>query len=206
MLASVTPCPEPQAASNQCGPDSLIGHSIATAGLGPEPVTLPGQVYLTGPYEGAPFGIAVVTPAVAGPFNLGDVTVRSQINVDPSTAAVSIQSDPFPTFVKGVPAQIKALSVSDRPPELPVQPDQLRPEADHRHDHRRSRRQQSPPRAPSRSRTARACPSTRPSPPQPRATPPKQTAPPSRSRSPPLQGRRTSPKRSCSSRSPCRRA
>ncbi len=116
MLASVTPCPEPLAASNQCGADSLIGHSSASSGLGGEPVTLPGDVYLTGPYGGAPFGLSVVTPAVAGPFNLGDVTVRSKILVDRSTAAVTIISDPFPTFVKGVPAQIKRITVTvDRP-------------------------------------------------------------------------------------------
>jgi hypothetical protein len=116
LLANVTPCGEPQASHNECGPESLIGHSTAYAGLGPDPVSLQGQVYLTGPYEGAPFGISVVTPAVAGPFNLGDVTVRSRIDVDPNTAAVTIASDPFPTFVKGVPAQIKALNVLvDRP-------------------------------------------------------------------------------------------
>jgi hypothetical protein len=112
MLSSVTPCPEPQAASNQCGEDSLIGHSSAVSGLGGEPITLPGRVYLTGPYQGAPFGLSVVTLAVAGPFNLGDVAVRSKILVDRSTAAVSIVSDPFPTFVRGVPVQLKRITVN----------------------------------------------------------------------------------------------
>jgi hypothetical protein len=112
ILASVTPCPEPQAAQERCGAESLIGHSLASAGYGPEPYGLPGQVYLTGPYEGAPFGIEVVTPAVAGPFNLGTVTVRSRIQVDPHTAAVTITSDPIPQLVKGVPSQIKQLQVT----------------------------------------------------------------------------------------------
>ncbi len=116
QLSSATPCPEPQAARNQCGPESLIGHSLASSGLGPDPISLPGSVYLTGPYEGAPFGLSVVTSAVAGPFDLGDVTVRSKIEVDPHTAQVTIQSDPFPTFVRGVPVQLKAINVSvDRP-------------------------------------------------------------------------------------------
>ena len=116
ILASLTPCPEPQAAREQCGPESLIGQSVASAGFGSEPYELPGRVYLTGPYEGAPFGIEVVTPAVAGPFNLGNVTVRSRIEINPHTAAVTITSDPIPTIVKGVPAQIKQLNVTvDRP-------------------------------------------------------------------------------------------
>ncbi|MGH2864522.1 MAG: hypothetical protein ACRDJX_04650 [Solirubrobacteraceae bacterium] len=112
LLSSVTPCGEPQAAEGTCGAESEIGHSTASSGLGSSPYTLPGQVYLTGPYKGAPFGLAVVTPAVAGPFNLGSVIVRARINVDPYTAAVTITSDPFPTMLKGVPTQLKAINVT----------------------------------------------------------------------------------------------
>jgi hypothetical protein len=116
ILASVTPCPEPQAANDQCGADSLVGHSTASSGLGSDPVTLGGDVYLTGPYKGAPFGLLAVTHAIAGPFNLGDVPVRSTININPYTAAVTVTSDPLPQFVKGVPSQIKVLNVTvDRP-------------------------------------------------------------------------------------------
>ena len=116
LLSTVTPCPEPQASQGTCGPESLIGHSSASSGLGGEPITLAGQVFLTVGYGGAPFGLLVVTPAIAGPFNLGNVDVRSRINVDPNTAAVSISSDPFPTIVKGVPVQLKQIKVMvDRP-------------------------------------------------------------------------------------------
>jgi hypothetical protein len=116
MLSTVTPCPEPQVANNQCGPDSLIGHSTAVSGLGSNPYALPGDVYLTGPYKGAPFGLSVVTPAVAGPFDLGKITVRSTINVDRNDASVTINSDPFPEFVQGIPSQLKQVNVVvDRP-------------------------------------------------------------------------------------------
>ncbi|MHB8235310.1 MAG: hypothetical protein ACYDHT_11720, partial [Solirubrobacteraceae bacterium] len=111
MLSSVTPCPEAQVVSNSCGPNSLIGHSTAVAGLGSNPYLLPGDVYLTGPYKGAPFGLSVVTPAVAGPFDLGKITVRSTINVDRNDASVTVNSDPFPEFVKGIPSQLKAVNV-----------------------------------------------------------------------------------------------
>jgi len=112
MLASVTPCPEPQASRNECGPESLVGHSTALSGLGSNPVALGGDVYLTGPYKGAPFGLLALTDAKAGPFDLGLVPVRSTITVDPNTAAATITSDPLPQFVKGVPSQIKSLNVT----------------------------------------------------------------------------------------------
>jgi hypothetical protein len=116
LLSTVEPCGEPQAAQGTCGAASRVGSSVASSGYGPEPVNLEGQVYLTGPYDGAPFGIEVVTPAVAGPFNLGDVIVRSRILVNRETAQVTIVSDPFPTFVKGVPVDLKQIKVSvDRP-------------------------------------------------------------------------------------------
>jgi hypothetical protein len=131
VLASVTPCQEPAVKNNECGPESVVGHSVASAGLGTDPYELPGTVFLTGPYDSpfnnptnhvSPFGLSVVTPAVAGPFNLGDVTVRSTIDVNPETAAVTITSDPFPIYAEkegkstGIPAQLKKIHViTDRP-------------------------------------------------------------------------------------------
>ena len=117
LLSSVTPCPEPQASQGTCGAESLIGHTTVSAGLGPQPFTTPvGQVFITGPYEGAPFGLSIVAPAVAGPFNLGNVIVRSRITVDPSTAAVTVSSDPLPTQLKGIPLQLQHINVTiDRP-------------------------------------------------------------------------------------------
>jgi hypothetical protein len=116
-IASVPLCGEPAAGEGQCSAASLIGHVTAEAGLGDEPVTVEGGgVFLTGPYDGAPFGLSIVTDAKAGPFDLGVVTVRAAVNINPETAAVSVTSGAIPTILEGVPLQIKAVKVAiDRP-------------------------------------------------------------------------------------------
>lgn len=101
VLASTTPCPEPQASLGQCGPESEIASATASAGDGPDPYTETGHAYITGPYQGAPFGLSIATPAVAGPFNLGLIIVRSTIQINPTTAQVTIGT-PIPTYVKGI--------------------------------------------------------------------------------------------------------
>ena len=117
LLSTVTPCPEPQASDGTCPAASLIGQTTVAAGLGLEAVTPPpGEVFITGPYKGAPFGLSIVTPAEAGPFNLGDVIVRATVSINPNTAAVTINSDPLPTQLRGIPLQLKQILVSiDRP-------------------------------------------------------------------------------------------
>jgi hypothetical protein len=117
MLSAVKQCPEPQASQGTCGPESEVGHAIESSGLGPEPFVVGGgRVYVTGPYAGAPFGLSIVTPAVAGPFNLGTVIVRSKIFIDRNNASLTIVSDPLPTQLKGIPLQLKRIQVLiDRP-------------------------------------------------------------------------------------------
>jgi hypothetical protein len=116
LLKTVPLCGESQAAAGTCGEESLIGHTTVGAGPGGNPVYIGGKVFLTGPYKGAPFGLSIVVPAVAGPFNLGTVVVRATINVDPHTAALTVVSDPLPTILQGIPLQVRTVNVTvDRP-------------------------------------------------------------------------------------------
>jgi uncharacterized repeat protein (TIGR01451 family) len=117
MLSSVTLCKEPQATLGTCPEASEIGKTSVAVGSGSHPyVVNGGRVYLTESYKGAPFGLTIVVPGRAGPFNLGNVVVRSAINIDPSTTAITVTSDPLPQFLDGVPLRIQTLNVSvDRP-------------------------------------------------------------------------------------------
>lgn len=121
MLSSVTLCGEPQANAGQCAEASKIGTTRVASGAGTHPYEIEGDVYLTGPYEGAPFGLSVVVHVVAGPFNLGIVVVRARIAVDPNDSTLTVTTDetgPYaaPQIVFGVPVRLKRITVDiDRP-------------------------------------------------------------------------------------------
>ena len=123
MLKSVVECPEPQASEGACGPESLIGETTVAAGPGEDPFWVKGgRVYLTGPYRGAPFGLSIVVPAVAGPFNLGTEIVRAAITVNPYTAQVTVTSDPLPTILQGIPFDLRTVNVTVNRPGFMFNP------------------------------------------------------------------------------------
>lgn len=99
-----------------------IGSVTADAGPGSQPYRFPGAVYLEGPYDDAPFSLRVVIPAKAGPFDLGEVVVRQKIYVDPTTAQVTVVSDPIPTIVEGVPVRLRNMSVDIDKPGFMINP------------------------------------------------------------------------------------
>jgi hypothetical protein len=103
-------------ASPSCPAASQVGTVVAGAGAGPAPYYASGKAYLTGPYKGAPLSLAIVTPAVAGPFDLGNVVVKTALQVNPETAKVTAVSDPLPTILQGIPLDVRSVAVSlDRP-------------------------------------------------------------------------------------------
>ena len=75
MLSKVALCAEAQARAGTCPAQSEIGSATIGAGPGANPVFVKGRVYLTGAYEGAPFGLSIVVPATVGPFDLGMIVV-----------------------------------------------------------------------------------------------------------------------------------
>jgi hypothetical protein len=100
-------------ATPACPAASRVGSVAVAAGAGPSPFwAKTGSAYLAGPYKGAPLSLAIVTPAVAGPFDLGNVVVRAALRVNPETAQVTAESDPLPTILHGVPLDLRDLRVT----------------------------------------------------------------------------------------------
>lgn len=122
VLSKVPLCPEPQAQNGECSSASQIGHATVASGPGPYPLVIPepgnpeSPIYLTGSYDGAPFGLSIVTHVIAGPFNLGTIVTRAKIEINPVTAQITVTTEPLPQIVDGVPTDLRLIdSVIDRP-------------------------------------------------------------------------------------------
>jgi hypothetical protein len=112
-----------------CPGGSQVGTVYATAGAGPAPYNAPGKVYLGAPYKGAPLSLAIVTPAVAGPFDLGTIVVRVALFVNPVTAQVTATSDPIPTILQGIPLDVRSVSLRLDRPQFSLNPTSCDPSA-----------------------------------------------------------------------------
>ncbi len=97
--------------SPSCPEASQVGVVNITVGAGSQPYAVQGKAYLAGPYKNAPLSLAIVTPAIAGPFDLGTVVVRVALYVDPNTAQISAISDPIPTILDGIPLDVRSVSL-----------------------------------------------------------------------------------------------
>ncbi len=131
-LAGIPPCPQGaieaaearsglgqgagETSSPSCPAASQVGTVVAGAGAGPTPFYVDtGRAYLAGPYNGAPLSLVVVAPALAGPFDLGDVVVRAALRVNPETAQVTAVSG-LPRILHGIPLDLRDVRVLlDRP-------------------------------------------------------------------------------------------
>jgi hypothetical protein len=130
-LAGVSKCPDSaiatargktgkqELAGPSCPANSLIGHTLAGAGVGSALTYVKGYLYLGGPYHGDPLSVIAITPAVAGPFDAGTVVVQEALTLNPKTAEVEVDganSDPIPHIVKGIVLKLRDLRVNvDRP-------------------------------------------------------------------------------------------
>ncbi|HET6571322.1 MAG TPA: hypothetical protein VFG58_07535 [Solirubrobacterales bacterium] len=130
-LAGVGKCPDSaiaaakaktgkeELASPSCPSTSEIGSTLAGAGVGSVLTYVPGKLYLGGPFHGDPLSVIAITPAVAGPFDVGTVVVHEALTLNPRTAEVEVDgaaSDPIPHILAGIPLKLRDLRVDvDRP-------------------------------------------------------------------------------------------
>jgi hypothetical protein len=112
-----------------CLPDSAIGSVQLGAGIGPQPLQLPGTVYMAGPYRGAPYSLAIVVPARAGPFDLGTLVLRVALFIDPHTLQLTARSDRLPEVLAGVPLELRSLAIELGPAALVHNPTSCEPMA-----------------------------------------------------------------------------
>jgi hypothetical protein len=122
-LVGLPLCGEAQANAGSCDSASQIGTVTAGAGTGPTPFYVTGgKVYMTTSYKGAPYGLSVVVPTKAGPFDLGTVVVRAKVEVDPHTAQLTVTTDPLPQVVGGVPVDLRLVNVTINRPDFVFNP------------------------------------------------------------------------------------
>jgi hypothetical protein len=132
-LSGIPLCGEPQAAEGTCSAASQIGELTAGAGPGPEPVFIKGgKVFLTGPYDGAPFGLSIDVSERAGPLDLGTgpcdcEVVRATVSVNPQTAQLTVTNGALPTGKYGIPFQVKKVNVVINRPNFVFNPTNCNP-------------------------------------------------------------------------------
>jgi hypothetical protein len=108
--------------SPSCPASSQVGVVNVGTGVGSRPYYVQGKAYLAGPYKGAPLSLAIVTPAVVGPFDLGTIVVRTALYVNETTAQITAKSDPIPTIVHGLPTVVQSISLQMNRPEFTLNP------------------------------------------------------------------------------------
>jgi hypothetical protein len=132
-LAGIPYCPEAAIAASgsksgtaeranpSCPLASEVGVVNVGAGSG-APFYVQGHAYLAGPYKGAPLSLEIVTPAVAGPFDLGTVAVRTALYVDQFTAQIHAVSDPIPSILAGIPLDVRSIALNMNRPQFTLNP------------------------------------------------------------------------------------
>jgi hypothetical protein len=120
-IPGVPLCPAGPANAGSCPASSDIGNVTVTAGSGSEPYSFNGNAYLTGPYEGAPYGLSIVVPAIAGPYNLGKVVTRARLSVGLYSGRVIVSAN-LPTVFEGVQLRLRNLDVNVNRPNFIFNP------------------------------------------------------------------------------------
>jgi hypothetical protein len=111
--------------SPSCPVASQIGRTLVGAGVGSILTYVPGKIYLSGPYNGAPLSMVAITSGVVGPFDIGTVVIRQAFRIDPETGEVFIDatsSDPIPHIIQGIPVHARDIRAYVDKPNFTLNP------------------------------------------------------------------------------------
>jgi hypothetical protein len=111
MAAAASKSGQEEKSNPSCPAASEIGTVDIAVGTGPAPYWTQGKLYLIGPYKGYPVGAVVITPAVAGPFDLGTVVDKVALRINPVTAQVTAENEPIPRILQGIPVTLRQFLV-----------------------------------------------------------------------------------------------
>jgi len=70
-----------------------------------------------------------ITPAIAGPFDLGAVAVRVALQVDPESTRIHAVSDPLPQILDGIPLDVRSIAIELGKPQFTLNPTSCDPMA-----------------------------------------------------------------------------
>ena len=79
-------------------------------------------MFLAGPFQGAPLSLVAITPALAGPYDYGNVVVRVALHIDPLDAHVVADSETVPSIIGGIPIRLRSIQVNIDKPNFMINP------------------------------------------------------------------------------------
>ncbi|MFT4049188.1 MAG: hypothetical protein QM648_05035 [Solirubrobacterales bacterium] len=98
--------------ANGCPAAAAVGTVTVVAGTGSSPATLGGTVYMAEPDSGDTARLAIITPAVVGPFNLGNVVNITHMTL-PSASTFRLRASTLglQQSILGVPIAYKSINL-----------------------------------------------------------------------------------------------
>jgi hypothetical protein len=115
-LGAIATCANADVSRGSCDAKSRVGTAVAELGPGPDPAQVKGGVFLTGPYRGQPFGLALAFGGQIGPLDLGTMVVRGALRIDPQSGQLSAAIESLPRLFEGIAVRFQTIALNlDRP-------------------------------------------------------------------------------------------
>lgn len=122
-------CADAALSAGACPPGSRVGSATFAIGVGQDLLSQQGDVFMGGPYRGAPFSIVMAFHSSVGGTDLGTTAIRSALRIDPASGRATVESDPMQAIVEGIPLRLRAMKMTLDRPGMVRNPTSCRPAA-----------------------------------------------------------------------------